>query len=520
MAKSRTDTIREAAENDLISFIRLVHPNRLLGSIHIELIEWMTREDGKSHQLILLPRDHGKSAIVGGYYTAWMITRNPAIRILYLSATSQLAVKQVKFIKDILTSPIYRRYWPEMVHPDEGKREKWTETEFSVDHPLRRAENIRDATVFSGGLTTTITGLHCDLSIFDDVVVRENAYTEEGRSKVRELYSLLASVEGGVAKQKVVGTRYHPKDLYNDVSRIEVQEFDEEGELTVHEKLYEVFERIVEDSPGRTGTGAYLWPVEAREDGKLFGFNQKILARKRAQYLDKTQFYAQYYNDPNDVSGSAISREYFQYYEKGFLKRLDGKWYFKDQRLNLFASIDFAYSLTEKSDYTAIVVIGVDGRQNYYVLDIERFKTDKISEYYKNILRMHMKWDFHKLVAEVTAAQAPIVKDLKDNYIRKNGLSLAVADFKPNRSMGSKEERIKAVLQARYANRQMWHFQGGYCETLEDELVLSNPPHDDVKDALASVVDAAIPPSGARTVALAKHKQILNNIHPKFGGVL
>ena len=35
-------------------------------------------------------------------------------------------------------------------------------------------------------------------------------------------------------------------------------------------------------------------------DGKWFGFDLKILAKKRGQYLDKGQFRAQYYNDPSD----------------------------------------------------------------------------------------------------------------------------------------------------------------------------------------------------------------------------
>jgi len=97
-----------------------------------------------------------------------------------------------------------------MVHPEEGKREKWTETEISVDHPLRAAEAVRDPTVFTAGLTTGITGLHCDIAFMDDVVVRENAYTIEGRTKVASQFSLLTSITGTDAIVVAVGTRYHP----------------------------------------------------------------------------------------------------------------------------------------------------------------------------------------------------------------------------------------------------------------------------------------------------------------------
>jgi hypothetical protein len=125
------DSLKRRALEDFPFFIKLVHPNRTLGQVHIDLCNWMTRPSALSHQLILLPRDHQKSAIAA-YYVAWSITKNPAIRILYISSTSTLATKQLKFIRDILTCSQYRKYWPEMVHPDEGKREKWTETEISV----------------------------------------------------------------------------------------------------------------------------------------------------------------------------------------------------------------------------------------------------------------------------------------------------------------------------------------------------------------------------------------------------
>lgn len=513
---SKKELIKQAAEADLVTFIQLVHPGRVLGGIHIELIRWWCREDALSHQLVLLPRDHAKSAMAA-YRVAWEITRNPAVRILYISSTANLAEKQLSFIKDILTSDVYRFYWPEMVHPEEGKRKKWTTTEIAVDHPKRLLEAVRDPTVFTAGLTTGITGMHCDIAVMDDVVVKENAYTDEGREKVRSQYSLLSSIEGADAKEWIVGTRYHPKDLYHDLLSMEVEQFDSEGEITGTIPLYEKFERQVENRGD--GTGEFLWPRQRRNDGKWFGFDVSILAKKRAQYLDKVQFRAQYYNDPNDPDGVGISPENFQYYERGFLRRVEGKWYFKGTRLNVFASVDFAYSLTKKADYTSIVVLGVDSSYNYYILDIDRFKSDKISEYFDHILRLHQKWDFRKIRAECTAAQQVIVNDLKINYIRPHGLALTVEDFKPNRHMGSKQERMAALLQPRYANRQMWHYMGGNCQVLEEELVLSNPAHDDVMDALASCIDSCVAPSNHginNSRGVTKSGFVANT---RFGGV-
>jgi hypothetical protein len=507
------DDIREAAEQDLITFIRLVAPQRVLGSVHEELCRWWNREDAKTHQLTLLPRDHGKSALVA-YRVAWELTRDPTLRVLYISATSNLAQKQLSFIKSIFTSDIHRRYWPDYVHYDEGKREKWTMTEISLDHPKRKAESVRDPSIFTGGLTTSLTGLHCDIAVLDDVVVYENAYTQEGRDKVKSQYSLLSSIEGANAREWVVGTRYHPKDLYSELLSMEEDIYNSSAEIIGSEPIYETFERAVENAGD--GTGEFLWPRQIRHDGKAFGFDIQILAKKRAQYLDKTQFRSQYYNDPNDPDNRPIDYDKFQYFQKEHLTNTHGSWYYRDRKLNVFAAVDFAYSLRRRADYTAIVVIGVDFENNVYVLDIDRFRTDKISEYFSHILELLNRWDFKKLRAEVTAAQAAIVQELKDSYIRPHGLMLKIEEHKPTRHSGSKEERMAAVLEPRYDNLSIYHYKGGNCQLLEEELISNNPPHDDIKDALASCIEIAVRPSSNM------HKRSSNNniiYSERFGGV-
>lgn len=510
--KTKKEVLKKLAEADLEVFIRLVHPHRVMGDIHSKVISWWNKSSAKSHQLLLLPRDHQKSAMVA-YRVAWEITRNPSVRILYISSTSNLAIKQIKFIKDILTCDTYRFYWPEMVNEDEFKRELWTQTEFSVDHPERKKESVRDPTVFTAGLTTTITGLHCDIAVLDDIVIKENAYTDEGRNKVESQYSLLSSIEGVDGREWVVGTRYHPKDLYANIIAMEVDQYSEDGEVIGTDPLYEIFEAQVEDQGD--GAGNFLWPRQKREDGKWFGFDRNILAKKRTQYLDRTQFRAQYYNDPNDPETANILREYFQYYDQRFVVRKDGKWFFKNSKLNVFAAVDFAFSTRKRADFTAIVVIGVDSNNFYYILDIDRFKTEKIGDYFNRILKLHQKWDFRKIRCEVTVAQVVIVKDLKENYIRKHGLALSIEEFRPNKYMGSKEERIDAVLQPRYQNGQVFHYSGGNCSVLEEELVLQNPPHDDVKDCLASVIDSAVAPSSS---TYSKNSNLTT--HQRFGGIL
>ena len=509
------DEIRAAAEADLETFIRLVAPYQVLGAVHQEWCRWSTSQATSNHQLTLLPRDHGKSRLAA-FKVAWRITRQPDVRILYISATSNLAEKQLSFIKQILTSSIYKRYWPDMIKERENDREKWTNNEISVDHPKRKAEAIRDPTVFTGGLTTGLTGLHCDVAVLDDVVVPENAYTDEGREKVARQYSLLSSIEGADMEEWVVGTRYHPRDLYASMLDMKAEEYDDDLNVVDEHQVYDIFERKVEDRGD--GTGVFLWPRQTRADGKVFGFDAKILATKRAKYIDRTQFYSQYYNNPNQAGEMNIDRSKFQYFSPKHLSNDGSGWYINGKKLNLFASVDFAASTGNRSDYTAIVVIGLDRDKNVYVLDIDRFRTDKISDYYKHILDLHVKWGFRKMGAEVTAFQKAIVNDLRDNYFRPNGLYISIVELKPTKHQGSKEERIAAILEPRYDNLAVWHYKGGFCQTLEDELIMKHPPHDDCKDALAAAVSIAVPPVGV----LGRDKDMTRGnviYHSRFGGV-
>lgn len=514
-AAAKMKLVREAAESDLEQFIKLLAPQRCLGNVHKELITWWNRSEAKDHQMVLLPRAHQKSAMIA-YRVAWEITRNPAVTIMYLSATANLAEKQLKMIKDILTSNTYRKYWPEMVNEQEGKRERWNTWEIAVDHPIRKQEGVRDPTVFTAGLTSGTTGMHCDVAVLDDVVVPENAYTTEGRQRVAEAYSLLSSIENPGAREWVVGTRYHPKDLYDSLRAMVEQTYDADGEVAEEVPVYEVFERVVEDAGD--GSGEYLWPLQYRPDGKRFGFDQAILARKKAQYLDQTQFRAQYYNNPNDPDNEPIKREWFQYYDKSHVKTRDGVVYMNGEPLETFAAIDFAFSMKATADYTCIAVIGVSSAGNIYVLDVIRFKTSSISEYYSKIKDAYLKWKFKKIRMEITVAQQVLVRELRDQYFRVDGLPVSIDEYRPSTRI-SKEERMAAVLRPRYENMSVWHAaSSGNMQVLEEELVLLKPPHDDIKDALTNAIEIMKIPSAFMRRS-SSNKVVPLRSGSRFGGM-
>lgn len=496
------DEIRKLAESDFVSFVKVVAPYNVMGSCHEELCKFLTNPDLKPYRLVLYPRGHRKS-FYAAMYACWRVVCDPSISIVYLSATSDLAESQLRTIKGTLDSSIIRKIWPDLINIDEGKREKWTSTEICVDDPRRKAEGTRDSTVKAGGLTTNITGAHCDLIILDDMVVPKNN-TEEGRRQVMSQYSQLQSILNPGGMILAVGTRYHPKDIYATMQETVEEIYDDTGELIGKEPQWDILQKSVEEN------GEFLWNRQKRKDGKYYGFDFKELARIKAGYVDKSQFYAQYYNDPNDEGSALITQDMFMYYNRDHLYTKGGVYFIKDRPLNVYAAIDFAFSLANRADSTAIVVVGVDSDNNKYVMDIDRFKTDRIQDYYSHVIAIHEKYNLKKLRAEVTVAQQVIVTALKDK-LAENSIRLAIEDYRPQTK---KEERVLSVLRPLYEDHKILHYRGGNCEILEEELKQLKPAHDDVKNALADAISISVAP---RKTTFKKFKEV--KVMSRFGGI-
>jgi len=501
--------LREACENDLLQFIRTVIPNRVLGHVHEEVISWWQRHGAKPNSIVLLPRGHQKSFLIAARAAQWL-TNHPSESILYTSATAGLSQLQLYAIKEIITSKAYRRLWPDMVNIEESKRSQWNKDAITVDHPKRKIEGTRDPSVLAIGVGGSTTGRHAGLIIFDDLVVPENAYTEEGRRSVAAAYAQFASIANPGAEEWVVGTRYDPNDLYGHLMDMTATRYDDFGEEEESWPLYDVFTRVVEED------GEFVWPRQKRSDGNWYGFDAGILARIKAKYsLDPTQFYAQYYNDPNDPENQKIDRNDIQYYERKNVTRDGRNWLVNGKRVNIIASMDFAYSMSKRADYSAIAVVGLDEDGKYYVLDLDRFKTDEIPVYFERLMKLYNKWEFNKVRMEVVAAQQAIVRQLKDNFIIRHGIPLAVDEFRPTRADGPKEERMAATLLPLFHNNVMHLYKGGHCQTLEEEIISARPAHDDLADAVTAAVDALKPPLKSRK------KSTTSNVifNTRFGGI-
>lgn len=518
--KSRQEQAREVLEADLYQFARYINPQYCYGEVHEEVFRWLQEEGPNGHQLLLMPRAHLKSHCIA-VWCVWWITKHPATSIVYLSAGEDLATVQIDTIKHMITSDRYRKLWPEMLNKEEGKRARWTAWGFSVDHPTRKMMGTRDMTLIIKTVKSNFTGLHCDVMIYDDIVVPNNAYTETGRREVKAAVSQCASIKNPGGITKAVGTVYHPSDIYNDFKCATVKHWDEDtGDFDNEEDLWEVREYELE----RHGdlTGDYLWPREVNPlDGRSYGFDIKVAASIKAQYFslgENSQFYAQYYNKANDESSERVSRDAFQFYDPRFIQiGHDGNFYFRDKRLNIIAAMDVAWTVNKGSDYTAIAVIGVTCDWDIFVLALDRFKTQDYNEYYQHVAALHAQWGFKKLHIETNAGGTLVAKEIKQK-LKQNGATLIVDGKAATGNEGKKEEKHAAVLVPRVKNGQLFMAKGGLTQVAIEEIVLERPPHDDLKDVLTAAISNAHAPSRSNLQDVKSSRRV--KFHKRFGGLV
>lgn len=502
--------IKEDCENSLKIFAQWVLPERYFGDLHMDMFDFIqygkNGEDTDS-KLVLVPRDHQKSICIA-VAAAWFITKDPSVTINYISYNSDLVQKQIAFIKSILTSDRHRTLWPDILNwvKDRGElkhkpKYEWQQEKFKIDHP--DAAKSADPTLRAGTVRGTNTGMHSKINIFDDLVTDENWKTEVDKAQTLACYENFSKILSPGGKTYAVGTRYSPDDMYahimDEVAVIPSR--DEEGNYTeTVEQLWSVFEAVVEDSLTRDGTGNFCWPREVQEDGSAYGFDERELAIKKAKLSKNglSNFFAQYYNDPNDESTNKLKRSGFKYLDPRKLEEEGNTWYYDGKKLSIYAYADLAFTdstakQARRRDFTAVAVVGVDHEGFIYVLDLKRFQTDKEQVYFDEIIEMYDYWGFKSITVETNSAGKFIKKYLEDEVRRQGGK--LVVEGKPHVShQGSKEERIEHTLAPRYQSGTIYHRKGGYTKELENELVLSRPAHDDLKDAVAGAVALCVTP--------------------------
>lgn len=176
--------------------------------LHDDLAEYL--EKSGKHKLILIPRGHLKSSIVTVAWTIQQLLRNSNTRILLRNAVwdqSRRFLGQIQgYLEDGQLPLIFGRF--------KNQKTLWTKEECDI---AQKKVKKASPSIMTAGLETSLTGLHFDIIVDDDLVNDKNTSTKEQIQKVIDVYNDSFNLldRGGI--HIVIGTRWSNKDLYGHI---------------------------------------------------------------------------------------------------------------------------------------------------------------------------------------------------------------------------------------------------------------------------------------------------------------
>ncbi len=195
--------------------------NRIQGhktpTIHLRIANWLEARWTRGEKRVLLQafRASGKSSLAG-LFLAWLLTRDPDLRVLILSAESSLALKMARHIRTIIEKH------PLTVQLVPPRTSEWASNKFTI----QRSKKWRDPSVWSAGLFGNITGARADVIVCDDVEVPNTCETAEARATLRTRLAETEFILNPGGTMVYIGTPHCYETIYSDTARTEMGEED------------------------------------------------------------------------------------------------------------------------------------------------------------------------------------------------------------------------------------------------------------------------------------------------------
>lgn len=183
--------------NKMLGYITPTHHRKILQF----LVDVLETENHRG--LLMAFRHSGKSTVVG-IFAACALYMNPNLRILILSANSDLASRMVGHIRNILENhPLCSDLVP-------ASKKEWSAGRLTVT----RSIGIREPSVICQGITGNITGMRADLIICDDIEVPNTCNTERKRNQLRERLRELDFILSPNGSLIYIGTPHTMDSIY------------------------------------------------------------------------------------------------------------------------------------------------------------------------------------------------------------------------------------------------------------------------------------------------------------------
>jgi predicted phage terminase large subunit-like protein len=334
---------------DLLAFLerafRDIDPrNRLLIVDYVELLTEALHDVAaeRNRRLIInLPPRHLKSVLASIVFPAWLLGRDPRLRIAVVSHGQGLARDLALRTLRLVTSDWYADIFPE--------------TRLRSDRAgAMDFETTEGGGRYAASLDTGVTGRGFDVIIVDDPLSAHDARSAAERERVKEAYDgMIASRldDPGRGAIIVVHQRLHEDDLT--------------GHLLPKGGWRHISLPLVAEEEAKYRIGSRIWTRQVGEPLVPALYSPDEIRKIRAE-RGEAIFATQYQQNPMASQGELLHSDHIGYFDE-----------LPAAARRITLSFDTAVKVSESASYTVCLVIGSDG-YHHYVIDVMRQRLDPV----------------------------------------------------------------------------------------------------------------------------------------------
>ena len=431
--------IQNKAQHDFLSFVKTVWPEFIEGAHHRHIAKkFNDLASGKITRLIVnMPPRHTKSEFASFLLPAWMVGRQPKLKIIQATHTGELAIRFGRKAKHLIDSEEYKKIFKTTLQEDSKAAGRW--------------ETAQGGEYFAAGVGGAITGRGADLLIIDDPHSEQDALSPNAMENAYEWYTSgpRQRLQPG-GKIVLVMTRWSTKDLT--------------GILLNNQKEVKGDQWEVVEFPAILDNGTPVWPEYWKLDEL-----EKVKATLPVQ-----KWNAQWMQQPTSEEGAIIKREWWRPWKSKYIPPLQ----------HVIQSYDTAFLKSETADYSAITTWGVffpseDQGAQLMLLDAVKGRYE-FPELRRKALEQYKYWEPETVLVEAKASGLPLTYELRK-------MDIPVVNFTPSKG-NDKHARVNSVAPL-FESGMIWAPEQKFAEeVIEECAAFPHGDHDDLVDSMTQAV--------------------------------
>ena len=435
--------IQNKAKNDFLSFVKCMWPDFIEGSHHRHIADKFNKlATGEINRLIInMPPRHTKSEFASYLLPAWMVGREPKLKIIQATHTAELAIRFGRKAKNLIDSEDYTKIFKTRLQEDSKAAGRW--------------ETSQGGEYFAAGVGGAITGRGADLLIIDDPHSEQDALSPTAMESAYEWYTSgpRQRLQPG-GKIVLVMTRWTTKDLT--------------GMLVKNQKEPKADQWHVVEFPAIMDHGSKnqkpVWPEYWKIDEL-----EKVQAT-----LPTGKWNAQWMQNPTAEEGAILKREWWMRYTDEEIPQLQ----------HVIQSYDTAFLKKETADYSAITTWGIfypneDSPANLILLDAIKGRYE-FPELRRLALEQYSYWKPETVIVEAKASGLPLTYELRK-------MDIPVVNFSPSKG-NDKHARVNAVAPL-FESGMIWAPEQKFADdVIEECAAFPYGDHDDLVDSTTQAI--------------------------------